>query len=167
MPHATPWTSENHTLLAVLYGRGMSAGAIADEMGLTKGAVAGRLSRTKLRVAQRPNQYRDSPWTDALHGQLIELFERGLAWDDIAARMGLTKNQVAGRLWRHGLVLGKRYRRHYLDYQGPDTLERLRLLHEDMDEVLGRCAELRDAGKLYVRIRGGTNGRAREYRPCA
>lgn len=82
-------------------------------------------------------------WTDEKHNEALRLHrEEGLPWSRVAERMGLTKNQISGRMWRQGY------------YERPSVvsapfLVRIQALHDAMDKVLSECKLPREV--MYIK----------------
>jgi transposase-like protein len=82
-------------------------------------------------------------WTPERQARLDELYETGMTITKIAAKMGVTKSAISGRLWRQGM------RRKAPIYTGPTWGQRLDELHDRMDALIAEQAIARAAGRHY------------------
>jgi hypothetical protein len=79
-----------------------------------------------------------SPWTLELEKRVIALRGQGLSASVIAAQLGMTKNQIIGRLYRQAHPERATYAwrvrgSQEYDYDGPTTIDRLQAHHDKMD----------------------------------
>jgi len=58
-------------------------------------------NRTKMTKAY---MMKGSPWTPECYARLIELYKAGVSYHEIAAELGLTRGQIAGKLDRAGIT---------------------------------------------------------------
>jgi hypothetical protein len=80
----------------------------------------------------------NSPWTPELQNRVIALQSLGLSRSQIAAQVGMTKNQITGWLDRRAHPERTTYAWRVLaqrdcDYDGPTSQDRLQAYHDKMD----------------------------------
>jgi hypothetical protein len=88
-----------------------------------------------------------SPWTLELEKRVIALRGDGLSASAIAAELGMTKNQIIGRLYRQahperGTYAWRMCGLGGSKYDGPTTLDRLQAYHDKLDAALAECKSI-------------------------
>ena len=91
------WSDKQIERLRELWDAGHSTDQIAIRLGVTKNAVVGKAHR--LGVPGRPSPIR-MEWSDAQIERLRELWAEGHSTEQIAMRMGVSKNSVVGKSHR-------------------------------------------------------------------
>ena len=105
MSTETPWTDDMIAEARRHYDAGLSAAAIARDMGLSKGAIHGKMFRLGW---QRSKTIETTIWNDDLVATMRQLFDLGFGERVIAKRIGASLGAVSGKIQRLGWERGGR-----------------------------------------------------------
>lgn len=95
-----PWTPEEDQHLRDHWQRpDLTTAQIGEMIGRRPHAVNSRV-RKQLKLGNRPAF---DPW-GPLFDEVAKLYAAGAGPSELAKRFGMTRNQVVGKLWRHGLL---------------------------------------------------------------